>query len=385
MTFRNLARFSAVGLLAAGALAVVATPALAAAGADLAVTAKGTTVAAGASVKLGQIQVANTSDVDATGVTVRIDLGDVDLSKATVTPLVKTECTSEKDGALLVCAIGKIAKRSTFKGEFGIVVNGGEAGAAGAMKVTVSQAGTDPDGANNTVEVPITVAGGGVDLNVRAFDVPTDKDINTGTVAPGDDAPLLFAVLNVGTRTSRGLKINVKLPEHTTFVGEYEDCTISSGRRVLNCDAPNLAIAPITEDGSGQGPLTGGFAVHVSDKAKGGVNLTGGAVTVETTGAVVDESPVAEAAIMRKSASTLPSYLTFAAAPKDLDPTDDTDTFTVFVADGGGSGGGDGLPVTGPAAFAIGGGGLAVLAAGLVLFFVARRRRIVLVTPRDVH
>ena len=47
MTLRNLARAGAVGLLASGALAVAATPALAAGAADLAVSAKGFTISAG--------------------------------------------------------------------------------------------------------------------------------------------------------------------------------------------------------------------------------------------------------------------------------------------------------------------------------------------------
>ena len=44
-------------------------------------------------------------------------------------------------------------------------------------------------------------------------------------------------------------------------------------------------------------------------------------------------------------------------------------------------GGGGGLPVTGPAAGIGGVGGAVILALGLALFFLARRRRIVTVTP----
>jgi LPXTG-motif cell wall-anchored protein len=56
----------------------------------------------------------------------------------------------------------------------------------------------------------------------------------------------------------------------------------------------------------------------------------------------------------------------------------------VIVAGTGGEGGGGGsLPVTGAQAGLIGGIGAVVVALGAVLFFVARRRKVVLVTPQD--
>jgi LPXTG-motif cell wall-anchored protein len=75
----------------------------------------------------------------------------------------------------------------------------------------------------------------------------------------------------------------------------------------------------------------------------------------------------------------------------DADEADNQARFDVFVgaAPTGepttpgdpGEGGGGGLPVTGPAAGIIGGVGGAVILAGVALFFLARRRRIVTVTP----
>jgi LPXTG-motif cell wall-anchored protein len=73
-----------------------------------------------------------------------------------------------------------------------------------------------------------------------------------------------------------------------------------------------------------------------------------------------------------------------AVSPDDIDASDNTDGYAVIVAAEGGTGGGDGgLPVTGPQAGLIGGIGAAVLLAGGAMFLVARRRRVVLVTPGD--
>ncbi len=397
MTFRTLARVGAVGLLAAGSLAAAATPALAAGDADLAVTAKGLTVAVGTPGKLGQLHIANKSGAAATDVTVTLDLSDLDQSKAVVVAPVDTDCVDENDGARVVCSIGDIAARTTYKDRLPVIVTGEAPGAAGTITISVAHSGTDPKAADNTVEVPVTVARDGVDLVVLANDVPTDAKGNVGTVAPGESADLTFAVFNQGTRTSKGLKINIKLPDHTTFVGEYEGCAMNEARNAVRCSLPKLPIAPIIEDD--EQILRAELKVAVSRDAKAGVVLRDGAVTVATTGAVRASDKRARKA---EVAAALPGYLTLAAAPakpsKDVDATDDTDTFVVNVckgADNGGTGGGDngggnggtggggGLPVTGPAALGIGVGGAALLAAGLAMFVVTRRRRIVMVTPGD--
>ncbi|MGW0432440.1 hypothetical protein ACWDV4_07820 [Micromonospora sp. NPDC003197] len=68
-------------------------------------------------------------------------------------------------------------------------------------------------------------------------------------------------------------------------------------------------------------------------------------------------------------------------------PADNTAAITITVSgsdDGGDDGGsGGGLPVTGVQAGLIGGIGAVVVVAGVVLFLVARRRRVVLVNPGD--
>jgi LPXTG-motif cell wall-anchored protein len=106
--------------------------------------------------------------------------------------------------------------------------------------------------------------------------------------------------------------------------------------------------------------------------------LTGGLVSVEPI--------VAQPSIGAKESTKveLPANVEGLQAA-DVDATDNSDGYAVIVAAQGGTGGGDGgsLPVTGPQAGLIGGIGAAVLAAGGAMFLVARRRRVVLVTPGD--
>lgn len=79
----------------------------------------------------------------------------------------------------------------------------------------------------------------------------------------------------------------------------------------------------------------------------------------------------------------------------DTKPGNDTATVVINPIDSGGAGGGsgsgagtagpagNGLPVTGPQAAVLASGGVVLLLAGAVLYRVARRRRVVLVTDQD--
>ncbi|MFV2101987.1 hypothetical protein [Micromonospora sp. LOL_024] len=66
-----------------------------------------------------------------------------------------------------------------------------------------------------------------------------------------------------------------------------------------------------------------------------------------------------------------------------VDPSDNTDDFAVVVAAKGGFGDGPGLPGTGVQVGLIGAVGAGVLGAGVAMFLVSRRRRVVLVAPGD--
>lgn len=124
--------------------------------------------------------------------------------------------------------------------------------------------------------------------------------------------------------------------------------------------------------------------------AKSGA-LTGGSVTVAAL-AAVPYGPKQNIA----APTTLPENVELLDAADidkvvDVDESDNTDTYSIFVSvnggSGGGSTGGDGdggsLPVTGAQAGLFGGIGAFVIVLGAVLFLVARRRRVVLMTPGD--
>jgi hypothetical protein len=72
-------------------------------------------------------------------------------------------------------------------------------------------------------------------------------------------------------------------------------------------------------------------------------------------------------------------YVSFTSEAPDAHPADNTAKIVITMT--GGSGGG--LPVTGARAGLIGGAGGAVLLAGLAVLVMARRRRVVMVTPTD--
>jgi LPXTG-motif cell wall-anchored protein len=92
-----------------------------------------------------------------------------------------------------------------------------------------------------------------------------------------------------------------------------------------------------------------------------------------------------EQAPAARRAAALPDNILEVPESLDVDRSDNADEFSVYVAaaSGGGGGGGGELPITGAKAGLFGGVGLAVLAAGAMLLVIARRRRVVLVTPRD--
>jgi hypothetical protein len=104
--------------------------------------------------------------------------------------------------------------------------------------------------------------------------------------------------------------------------------------------------------------------------------LGGGVVTA--VGLATEEPDVA----LRKAATPLPEGVEGGSA-KEVDESDNTDEFSVHVANSGGGGGGGELPVTGVQAGLIGGVGLAVVGGGLAMLLVSRRRRVVLAMPDD--
>ena len=175
--------------------------------------------------------------------------------------------------------------------------------------------------------------------------------------------------MNAGDKIAKGLAFKVSLPEHVTFTEPEPECDFSADKRVATCDyTKNADLEPVQLNGQ---YLLFYWAIKVDADAPAPATLKGSVTVAAIAEAEVETPPTA----LRNApkAAELPEHF------KDIDKTDNTDDFGVFVAEAGGSGGG--LPVTGPAAGIIGGVGGAVVIAGAALFFLARRRRIVTVTP----
>ncbi|GAA0816188.1 hypothetical protein [Spirilliplanes yamanashiensis] len=384
MTFRNLARVGAVGLLATGALAAAATPALAA-DVDFGLDLTGSTIAADASGKFAQVGVSNNGTTKPKTVGITFDVSKLDLSKVEV-DLGTGGCTFVDEIAECELVAEDIpAPGASSDLWLPLQKKDGATGAAGKLTISLTVAG-DADKTNNSKTVDVTVGGSGVDLQIESPDVTVvDNDGFTGKpVEPGAGSALAVYALNQGDRTARGLTVTATLPEKSSFVTDDadEECTFSG--RTVTCSYDEIELIPADLDETTNKELSSRaffFPVRVAEDAKGPA-LKGGV----STGVAIETAESAD--VRRKAAApAAPSKnsreLT-AAEVQDIDSTDNEDTFSVLVTVAeGGEGGGGGLPVTGPAALGIGAGGAAVLAAGIAMFLVARRRRIVLVAPRD--
>ncbi len=370
----------AAGILAAG---LFAPPALASAAADLAIEATGTTIAVGAPGKTATVSLVNKSDVDAKGILVGLDISKLDTTKVDIS---ESGCSPREDGLILCGIEGDVLPAGAdIDWGFPLTRKGGATGDAGQISAIILHDGTDPDESNNEVTVKVKVEGTGPDLTVVANDVDKAVKVEGGKITAvgdlhaGETAQLIYSAFNQGDVTSAGLKISVALPKGVTFAEAEPDCVDNAAKTSRVCTYADLDLIPASQDKDGDDLISGGRFYHllrVGADVKAG-SLTGGKVSVEALGVV---SSTARAA----GRSGLPANAE-AVTLNEVDATDNTDAYAVVVAAKGGAGGGDGpgLPVTGVQAGLMGGVGVAVVLAGGVLFLVARRRRVVLVSPGD--
>lgn len=403
MTVRNLARIGVTSVLACGALGLAAAPALAA-DVDLGVDVTGTTLAAGAKVKLTKVTITNKGTTTPATINVVFDLSKLDAAKVQLVP--GEGCKTAE--ALVTCGVDKAllpAPGGSADLPTGLIRLPGTSGTAGKLTVTVKAEG-DADPTNDTKTVDITLSPEkGADFGVFVQDVTTAnaKEEPTGEpVAPGGIGALVVEAINTGDLAAKGVKVTVQLPAQTTVAQKLDGCRQSADKRTLTCEAPDQVVSTLDGGDVDKASITLSVPVLVSATAKGPVSLKGGTATVTAIKQVSASARSSKAAPAEQSAQGFASLTAERIAKIDADLSDNTDGFAVLVAgpaagtgggeneagqgDGGneaGQGGGGGLPLTGPAAFAIAGSGLAVLAVGLVLFFSARRRRVVLVTPGD--
>ena len=393
MTMRNLARVSATGLLAAGVLALAATPALAA-DVDFGLELKGTTIALEAEGKPATANITNHGTTTPEQVNVRFDATELDSSKV---ELDLGACTVE-DG-IGDCALDEESipgPGETTETDIPLVLKPGASddgpASLGKLTITISVEG-DTNQANDSRTVDVKLAGSGGDLRVLAYDVTAvdDEFQPTGKpLQPGETSFAYAYVANHGDRATQGIKVVVALPEgrHLRRRGEWLRVQREQAARP---PAPRTrrVLQPWDQDDTGNKENSSAsiaFRVTVDEDATGPATLTGGEWTVSALGLVRPSARMA-----REVAHDLPEFVKPGCGDHEdeveVDATDNSDDFAVLVAGPtGGSGGGEdepGLPVTGPVAASVAGAGAAVLALGVVLFVASRRRRVVLVTPGD--
>ncbi|NLU80204.1 cell wall anchor protein [Micromonospora sp. HNM0581] len=389
MIFRNRAAAylgaGTVGVLATGAFAA---PALADDSADLAIKASGTTIAVGAPGKDASVSLLNKSDVDARDVLVALDVSKL---KTSLVDIDETGCNPREDGWIL-CGIegDTIRAGEDVDWFFPLIRKGTGVGPAGSITAVIVHGGPDPDESDNEVTVDVKVEGTGPDLTVVADDVRRAVKVDGGTITevgdlyPGNTGQLVYGAFNQGDQAARGLRIEVQLPTGATFAEKEPDCTYNAAMTSLTCEYDKAVLIPAAQDDQGDDLYSGARFYNLVTVADGvqPSSLTGGTVTVHSLSV---QEAVGTARVAATSA--LPQNVTGVSAV-DVDPSDNTDDFAVVVAAKGGSGGGDdgagpGLPVTGVQVGLIGAVGAGVLATGVAMFLVARRRRVVLVSPGD--
>ncbi|MFI5494782.1 hypothetical protein [Actinoplanes sp. NPDC051859] len=426
--FNLFVRAAAASALAAGSLAAFGAPARAADNvADLELTITGTKIAATSSGKVIKATIKNHGPNTAVGTVIVFDSQRLISSKVKLEVLDAELC--EVRGAKFACIIGDIASGVSLDLPITLTRLGGT-GNAGKLVAAVAHEGKDPneenDATNGGVDVEVGVSG--PDLYAQADDVEVDANGAKKLVAPGGIGKVNFEVGNQGDVAVDGVTFELKLPEHVTFAGELDGCTYDAAKTVATCKYDKLPLAPADQDKNPgdnvYSAIKGFHTVKVAENAPSPKDLTG---TMKVD-AILAAAPAVEAPAAPKAIAELPEGLVgekAEEAPADkaaqspivkpgktapeVDKSDNSDQFVVFVGKTNGGGGSDkpvadkpvadkpagtdnqaggstdggGLPVTGAKAGLIGGAGLAVVAVGGFLMISARRRRVVLVTPGD--
>lgn len=369
---KQVLRRAAVGAAAFFAASAFAVPAaLADTTADLDLKVGGTTVALGTAAKQIAVQVTNHGPGTAAGFKLTFDTSALDTTK------VKLVLSNLCDGTTKTCSdTTSMASGENF--DFPVFelerVGSPAAGPAGKLTVTVSSATADPDNANNSKTVDVSLSDTrGVDLKVLADDILDEIEGNEIIpVMPGGTAVFSGLVYNQGPVDAQGLQATIVLPPGVTFVEHVDICEYSDGDTKAVCGSDAIIVDAGGSAGDEESWFTFGFQVKVAATVVGPVNIPGGVLTVEPLGEV--QTPEVAGA---RTATT--KHLGDATVPlnadkyKDIDITDNSDDFIAYV---GGSGS---LPKTGTKTVLIAGIGAGVLIVGAALFLISRRRRVVII------
>ncbi|MFI6261631.1 cell wall anchor protein [Micromonospora sp. NPDC051006] len=387
-----LARAGVVALLAAGGLATVAAPALAADQADVALVPVSSELAKGvkqAKAKPFKFNVRNLATVDATAVTVTVNTADLDPTKVGV--VVPDGCEVKR--RMFTCLLGDL--RGGTSEDFGIpLFSTGGRGKAGTLTVKLTAANAKAD----RVDHPITVTKPGYDLTAWVQDVQANVVVNGAVsdepdlkpVPRGETVPLDWALYNDGSRKATGIAYGITLPPGVSFAKLPEGC-VEQPLDVVNayCEDSGAVVKPgeyytadvqvkvgadVTEPVLPPGFVWGAGLDAAEGPAEEAPRIASGAQRKTFTEADERDNTAEFDVFVDLSAQPTPTPTPTPTGAPTATPTPGT---------GGGSGGGGGLPVTGVQAGLIGGIGVAVLLAGGVLLLASRRRKVVLVAPGD--
>ncbi|MEV6812015.1 hypothetical protein [Micromonospora sp. NPDC051296] len=389
---RRAASLATAALLASGVFTALGAPAYAAGTeTDLAITAAGTRLTSGVEGKVAWAKIVNQGEGTPSKVLLKVDVSKVDDSKLVLEPYTEGGCTATGDAKpeLYTCDLGADeipGPGETVEVPIALLNQAKGLTEPYSAPVTISiESPDDTDDSNNSVDVTVELTPeSGVDLGVVAPDVKTRFDFETGDegpLRPGDTSIVLGLVFSQGDLSAKGVKWTYQLPEGVTFAFEDEVCTYSADQRTAVCEDKALVL----ETGS---VLIHGLPVAVDEDVEAPVTLKDGWLEAEALGSLPADARVSQQAT--KPASKRAEVRDVEDTEyAELDPSDNKDDFAVIVAaadsgnGGGGGGGGGGLPVTGVQAGLIGGVGAGVVLAGVAMFLVARRRRVVLVAPGD--
>ncbi|SCL45651.1 hypothetical protein GA0070606_0820 [Micromonospora citrea] len=230
------------------------------------------------------------------------------------------------------------------------------------------------------------------DLSVVARDVKQSVRVGaggrlvpTGTLQPGETGALRYRIVNQGRRSVGGVRVTLRVPETVTFTRPPEECAVADDRRSAVCTYDTLALVPAGQDIDPNDDSHSAVELHelvtVAASTRAPVTLTGGTVRVEGLAERTDARSGPPRTELPANAVAVPVA--------DVDDSDNQDGFAVLVAASGSAGNGDGgdgdggggggLPVTGPRTGLVAASGLALVAGGAVVLFLARRRRAVAV------
>lgn len=259
---RHLAHLGTAVLLGACAAAVgTGTPAVAAPGVDLAITASSTRIAAGSVVKGLILEVTNVGTATAHGFTVELDFGctlqgcvdpTLDLDRVGIRfrlddndPL--CEIRQVGGNAEIKCTTALLPGQRVNLNQLGLAPLTPVPGPAGTFRAVVLGHDEDQDAVSerNTATIAVEIVEAKPDLVATVRDAAAGFTA-TGTaqpITPGQTARLDWSLANFSPFVVTGVEFSAQLPEHVTFVTRFAGCTYSADGRQVTCNVSQLPDA----------------------------------------------------------------------------------------------------------------------------------------------